>query len=137
MKAVGKRDTAPELRLRLDLWRIGLRYRKHPRIADTRPDFAFLGLRIAVFVDGCFWHGCPCHYVAPVGNAAFWQEKLRRNRSRDRLVNERLQNNGWTVFRVWECEVNRRLRQVTERIRQLVEQRRASDAREAPHVRYD
>ena len=124
MKAVGKRDTAPERRLRLGLWRIGLRYRKHPRIADTRPDLAFVGLRIAVFVDGCFWHGCPSHYVAPVGNATFWQEKLRRNRARDRLVNERLENDGWTVFRVWECEVNRRLERVTARIRQLVEQRR-------------
>ena len=124
MKAVGKRDTAPELRLRLDLWRLGLRYRKHPRIAKTRPDFAFVGSRIAVFVDGCFWHGCPHHYVAPVGNAAFWQEKLRRNRARDRLVNKRLENDGWTVFRVWECEVNRRLEWVSTRIRQLVEQRR-------------
>ncbi len=122
MKAVGKRETAPERRFRLDLWRIGLRNRKHPRIADTRPNLAFVGLCIAVFVDGRFWHGCPRDYVAPVGNAPLWQEKLRRNRARDRLVNERLENDGWTVFRVWECEVNQRLERVTARIRQLVEQ---------------
>ena len=137
MKAVGKRDTAPELRLRLHLWRVGLRYRKHPRLAKTRPDFAFLRPRIAVFVDGCFWHGCPRHYVAPVGNAAFWREKLRRNQARDCIVNERLENNGWTVLRVWECEVNRQLERVTTRIRQLVEQCRVKKAREVACVRHN
>ena len=120
MKAVGKQDTAPELRLRLHLWRNGLRYRKHPRVANTRPDFAFVGRRIAVFVDGCFWHGCPRHYVAPVGNAAFWKEKLRRNQVRDRLVTERLTDEGWTVLRVWECEVHRQLEVVMTRIRKIV-----------------
>ena len=137
MRAVGKQDTAPELRLRRDLWRLGLRYRKHPRIARTRPDFAFLGPRIAVFVDGCFWHGCPRHYVAPVGNAAFWQEKLRRNQARDHLVNERLESDGWKVLRVWECEVNRQLEEVTARILHLVEQRRANEARGGSRVRHD
>lgn len=98
MKAVGKQDTAPELRLRLKLWRTGLRYRKHPRIAGTRPDLALVGSRIAVFVDGCFWHGCPRHYVAPVGNAAFWRERLRRNRARDRLVTNAWRTKGGRFF---------------------------------------
>ena len=127
MKAVGKLDTEPELRLRLRLWRDGLRYRKHPRIVNTRPDFAFVGLRIAVFVDGCFWHGCPVHYVAPVNNAVFWREKLRRNQTRDHLVTERLTKAGWRVVRVWECEVNRQLQRVTENILKLAKQRRVND----------
>lgn len=122
MKAVGSRDTAPELRLRHHLWRAGLRYRKHPTIANVTPDFAFVGPRIAVFVDGCFWHGCPRHYVPPVGNAVFWREKLRRNQKRDCFVKKRLESFGWTVFRVWECEVNRHLTRVTNRIYQMVEQ---------------
>lgn len=127
MKAVGKRDTAPEVRLRRCLWKIGLRYRKHPKIVGIRPDFVFIGSRIAVFVDGCFWHGCPRHYIPPVGNAMFWQEKLRRNRARDRHATERLTQEGWIVFRVWECDVNRRLDDVSARIQRMVE---AHDERE-------
>lgn len=131
MKAVGQRDTAPEIRLRRRLWKEGLRYRKHRRIADVRPDLVFLGSRVAVFVDGCFWHGCPDHYVAPAGNAEFWQEKLRRNRTRDQYVTERLERNGWVVFRVWECEVNRRLERVSAKIRQLVKDGRDTEMRGA------
>lgn len=120
MKAVGTRDTAPELRLRLHLWRAGLRYRKHPKIANVTPDFAFVGPRIAVFVDGCFWHGCPQHYIPPVGNAAFWRTKLQRNQARDRRADHRLTSRGWTVVRVWECEVNRQLDRVTTNLCRII-----------------
>ena len=120
MKAVGRHDTAPELRLRRRLWKNGLRYRKHPRIGGSKPDFAFPGPRVAVFVDGCFWHGCPRHYVAPVGNAAFWRTKLRRNQALDRRVTERLAGDGWAVLRVWECDVNKQLDIVALRIQRLV-----------------
>lgn len=123
MKAVHRHDTAPELRLRRRLWKNGLRYRKHPRIANTRPDFAFLRPRMAVFVDGCFWHGCPRHYVAPVGNAAFWRDKLQRNQALDRRVTERLEDDGWMVLRVWECDVNKRLDAVILHIHRLLKER--------------
>ena len=136
MKTVGKRDTAPELRLRFDLRRTGLRCREHPRIANPEPDFAFVGSRLAIFVDGYFRHGRPRHYVVPVGNAAFRQEALRSNRARDRIVNECLKIDGWKVFRLWECEVNSRLLLVTECANQLVEQRNARKLRGAPHVRH-
>ena len=126
MKAVGRHDTAPELRLRRRLWKNGLRYRKHPRIGGTKPDFAFLDPRVAVFVDGCFWHGCPRHYVAPVGNAAFWRTKLLRNRALDRRVTERLEGDGWTVLRVWECDVNKQLDAVALRIQRMVKECAAS-----------
>lgn len=112
MKAVSNRNTAPELRLRHRLWRHGLRYRKHPTIADVTPDLAFVGARIAIFVDGCFWHGCPRHYVPPVGNASYWEKKLQRNKARDSYATKHLQSNGWRVVRVWECEINRQLPQV-------------------------
>ena len=123
MKAVRRTDTAPELRLRRSLWKRGLRYRKHPRIADTRPDLAFLGPRIAVFVDGCFWHGCPAHYVPPVNNAGFWREKLRRNKALDRRVTNRLQDDGWAVVRIWECQLYVDLDIVSNRLRHLVAKR--------------
>ena len=124
MKAVRRSDTAPELRLRRSLWQHGLRYRKHPRIAETRPDLAFLGPRIAVFVDGCFWHGCPDHYVAPASNAAFWREKLRRNKALDRRVTNRLEGDGWLVVRIWECQVSGALDTVSNRLCRLVDERR-------------
>ena len=90
MKAVGRFDTAPELRLRSALWRRGLRYRKNYKMEGARPDICFLGSRLVVFVDGCFWHGCPDHYSAPKNNAAFWRKKLERNRERDQANDEAL-----------------------------------------------
>ena len=134
MKAVGRRDTAPELRLRRHLWRAGLRYRKHPKIADATPDLAFVGSRIAVFVDGCFWHGCPQHYVPPVTNAAFWRNKLQRNQTRDRHVDHRLASSGWTVIRVWECEVHGQLDRVTTRLRRVIAQNNCQRNRESSNA---
>lgn len=73
-----------------------------------KPDFVFPKLRLAVFVDGCFWHGCPRHGTQPKGNAAFWRQKITRNQSRDRLVNRTLRRSGWRVLRVWEHELARK-----------------------------
>ena len=71
----------------------------------ARPDFVFRGRRLAVFVDGCFWHGCPEHGSKPVGNRAFWREKFRANRARDRRDTRNLRGAGWTVVRLWEHEL--------------------------------
>ena len=68
-----------------------------------RPDFAFPARRLAVFVDGCFWHGCPRHGTSPKGNARFWREKIARNRERDREVNRELRRRGWRVLRIWDA----------------------------------
>jgi DNA mismatch endonuclease (patch repair protein) len=76
----------------------GMRFR-------IRPDFVFAVRRLAVFVDGCFWHGCPLHGTWPRGNAAFWREKFRRNRARDRRDTRRLRRAGWRVLRLWEHEL--------------------------------
>ena len=71
----------------------------------VRPDFVFRQKRLAVFVDGCFWHGCPQHATKPRNNAAFWRKKFAANRARDRLVTRTLRQNGWRVLRVWEHEL--------------------------------
>lgn len=71
----------------------------------VRPDFVFPKLRVAVFIDGCFWHGCPLHGTKPANNRAFWRRKLARNRARDRLVDRLLRAQGWRVVRVWEHEL--------------------------------
>ena len=78
------------------------------RSFKVRPDFVFPKLRLAVFVDGCFWHACPKHSTQPKGNAAFWRKKISGNQIRDRLVSRTLRRNGWQVLRIWEHELVRR-----------------------------
>lgn len=107
MARTGRRDTKPELELRRVLYSRGLRYRvDRPVLTGVRrrPDLVFIGSRVAVFVDGCFWHGCPEHATWPASNAAFWREKIEANRKRDADTNARLAAAGWTVVRVWEHE---------------------------------
>ena len=120
MRAVGQRNTAAEMRLRRALWRVGLRYLANPRIAETRPDIAFRGARVAVFVDGCFWHGCPRHYGCPASNVEFWQHRLATNVARDRRNDAQLSEANWHVMRFWECEVNRDLDHLVKLVRRAV-----------------
>jgi DNA mismatch endonuclease (patch repair protein) len=79
-------------------------WRRNARLFG-RPDFVFPTRRLAIFVDGCFWHSCPKHKSKPEGNARFWRTKLRRNVKRDRLVNTKLHESGWTVLRIWQHEL--------------------------------
>ncbi len=86
---------------------VGLRgYRKHWSV-DGRPDFAWPRLKVAVFVDGCFWHGCPHCHKPPKSNLRYWRPKLDQNRRRDKRISRRLRRAGWSVFRVWECQIGR------------------------------
>jgi len=105
MSRVRQRDTAPERLLRSVLWRRGLRYRIGARVEGVRPDVVFPTLRLALFVDGCFWHSCPLHGTRPATNSRFWREKLARNAERDIEQANRLRGAGWTVLRLWEHEV--------------------------------
>lgn len=107
MAKVRQKGTSAELALRREMYRIGLRYRidyvvlRNPRrVADV----AFPGRKIAVFVDGCFWHGCPEHATWPKHNAEFWREKIEANQRRDADTNHRLRSLGWTVLRFWSHE---------------------------------
>lgn len=108
MRGNRKSGTTPELRLRSALYRAGLRYRLGFRVvvgdAAVRPDVAFPRRRLAVFVDGCFWHSCPEHGTQPQANHAYWRAKLARNQARDRWVDAALRENLWTVIRIWEHE---------------------------------
>ncbi len=106
MSVARRRDTAPERALRSELHRLGLRFRLHRRLAGLRreADVVFGPARVAVFVDGCFWHGCPQHATWPKANAEFWRTKIERNRSRDADTDARLAHAGWEVVRIWEHE---------------------------------
>jgi DNA mismatch endonuclease, patch repair protein len=107
MARTGRRDTKAELELRRALHARGLRYRVDRAVLPgvrRRADLVFSRAKIAVFVDGCFWHGCPEHATWPAHNADFWRTKIETNRLRDRDTDERLARAGWVVARVWEHE---------------------------------
>lgn len=116
MTRVRYKDTKPELRLRKALWAAGLRYRLSYRLPG-HPDLAFPGKQLAVFVDGCFWHGCPLHATFPKTNKQFWDKKLRQNKDRDTWVNEKLASLGWRVVRIWEHEISGDVAPIVERIK--------------------
>ena len=105
MRANRGRDTGPELAVRRALHARGLRYRvDHPLPFDRRrrADVAFTRAKVAVFIDGCFWHGCPEHGMTPRTNTEFWKAKITRNRARDVDTTVRLEGMGWAVLRFWE-----------------------------------
>ena len=107
MSRVRNRHTAPELAIRRELHRRGLRYRVNLPLAGfarARPDIVFTRIRVAVFVDGCFWHCCPDHETFPKTNADWWREKLATNVKRDRTIDKTLADAGWEVIRIWEHE---------------------------------
>jgi DNA mismatch endonuclease, patch repair protein len=107
MAAIRSRGNAStELPVGKLLWASGLRgYRKHWKVAG-RPDFAWPGRKVAVFVDGCFWHGCGCKSL-PASNAKFWRDKIETNQRRDRRVSQSLRRAGWIVIRIRECTIRK------------------------------
>lgn len=108
MRAIRRANTQPELELRRALHAAGMRYRKDLRLdlggGRVRPDVVFTRVKVAVFVDGCFWHACPEHFVPPRKNDWYWGPKIERNRARDARSDQLLRENGWTVVRIWEHE---------------------------------
>jgi DNA mismatch endonuclease, patch repair protein len=106
MQATRRRDTPGEVALRAALRALGLRYRVDVVLPGTRrrPDVAFIRAKVAVFVDGCFWHGCPQHGTWPKANAQWWRQKIEANRLRDKDTDVALRREGWTVLRFWAHE---------------------------------
>jgi DNA mismatch endonuclease (patch repair protein) len=109
MKANRRRDTGPERAVRSLLHALGLRFRiDFPIRADggrvLRPDIVFPRQRVVLYIDGCYWHGCPEHGTTPATNRGYWQPKIEENRRRDTDQTSRLECSGWTVLRAWEHE---------------------------------
>ena len=104
MARIGQKNTAPELRLRRALFAQGARYRLHAKLPG-RPDIVFTRAKVAVFVDGCFWHGCPIHGTTPKTNTSYWGPKLEENVARDKRVCRDLESMGWLPLRLFEHEI--------------------------------
>ncbi|MGZ5011026.1 MAG: very short patch repair endonuclease [Methylobacter sp.] len=120
MSNVRNKNTGLEMKLRRALWKTGLRYRVNSK-QPGKPDIVFPKRKLAVFVDGCFWHGCPIHGTKPETNAEFWQTKIKVNRERDLRVTSQLTDLGWTVIRVWEHEIKECLAVVIQNITEALD----------------
>jgi DNA mismatch endonuclease (patch repair protein) len=130
MASIRGSDTKPELLLRRALWRAGTRgWRCHWRAPGGRIDIAFTRWRLAVFVDGSFWHGHPSKW-APGRWSGYWDEKIKRNRARDAAQNEALRAAGWEVVRVWDFEVEQHPEVVVSRVAAALSARRVQPAAE-------
>ncbi|WP_051878572.1 very short patch repair endonuclease [Chryseobacterium sp. FH1] len=107
MRKNKSKNTQPELLLRKELWKNGIRgYRLHSKKLPGKPDIAFISKKIAIFVNGCFWHRCPhCQYKLPKTNRDFWKDKFERNIARDLKANDQLKEMKWKVITIWECEL--------------------------------
>ena len=117
MSAIRSKNTGPELAVRRIVWSMGVRYRIHDRSVFGTPDISNKSRGVAVFIDGCFWHGCGRCYREPRTNTGFWRDKIANNKRRRRRVASRLRSEGWSVLQFWEHSVNGNPRAVAERVR--------------------
>jgi len=116
-----KGNKSTELKLIQLFKQLGLKgWRRNYKIVGIRPDFVFRNKRIAVFADGCFWHGHNCRNLTPKQNSEYWQKKIENNRIRDKQINERLERKRWKVIRVWECELEKNPQKVMRRINRFL-----------------
>lgn len=122
MQAVKNKDSIIEIALGRALWSKGLRYRKNDKTVNGKPDFVFKSLKIAIFVDGEFWHGkdWETKKYEHKTNQEFWYRKIERNIQRDIEVNEYLQNNGWIVLRFWGKDIKKNLNYCTEQVEEII-----------------
>ena len=120
MARVRRAGTAPEIALRKALHRIGYRYRLNSGSGLTgTPDIVLTRYGIAIFVDGCFWHGCRKHGTVPQTNTDFWLAKIQRNQKRDKSVDRSLRSTGWRVLRVWEHELKNDIHAVLRKVEKM------------------
>jgi DNA mismatch endonuclease (patch repair protein) len=128
MARIRSKNTRPEILLRQALWKQNLRYRIHIKLLDNiHPDIVITKYKLAIFIDGCQWHGCPVHYVKPRTNREFWGEKLKVNINRDITQTYLLTCDGWYVFRVWEHDIWENLTIITSDIKEYIFRNRTKE----------
>jgi DNA mismatch endonuclease, patch repair protein len=117
MANIRSKNTKPELELRKLLWSKGLRgYRIHNKKLPGNPDIAFSKKKIAIFIDGCFWHGCPICFVEPKTNRDYWLPKIRNTIERDNTQQKELESAGWVVIRIWEHDIKNDIQNAVDTI---------------------
>ena len=116
MASIRSKNTKPEITIRKLLWNEGIRYRIHSKSVFGTPDISIKKQKLAVFIDGCFWHGCKKCYKEPKSNVDFWRAKLKRNKERRREVKKVLRNDEWNVLEFWEHEINNNPKKILEDI---------------------
>lgn len=123
MSSIKAKNTKPELLLRKAIWNNNIRgYRLHSKTIPGRPDIVFTKKKLAIFVNGCFWHSCPiCKPKIPKSNKDFWNEKFRKNKLRDKKKILELNSMGWKTLVIWECEINEDLKICVKKIRKLTQ----------------
>ena len=129
MSRIGSKHTKPELIVRSLLHRLGYRFRLHRKELPGKPDIVFIGRKKAIFVHGCYWHGHGCKIgKPPKSNLEFWLPKIERNRERDARKRSELEQIGWQVEEIWQCEI-KDSQLLTERLRNFIGPRKAIDIR--------
>jgi DNA mismatch endonuclease, patch repair protein len=122
MSKIKGRNTNPELYIRRELWQKRIRgYRLHWKKAPGTPDISFPGKKIAIFINGCFWHRCPnCKPPMPKSHSNFWFNKFQKNVDRDKIKIQQLNENGWRTITLWECQIMTDINSCTERIKNCI-----------------
>lgn len=123
MSRVRNKDSKIELMLRKSLWKEGFRYRKNDTKRFGKPDIVLKKYKTVIFVDSCFWHGCKKHFKAPTTNKKFWNDKIRKNRLRDRKVNAYYKKSGWAILRFWEHEIIKSKSKVVDKVKKITGQK--------------
>lgn len=116
MASIRSKNTRPELTIRKILWSRGIRYRIHDNRVFGKPDISFSKQRLAIFIDGCFWHACKKCYNEPRTNTIFWRKKITQNQKRRKIVKNTLKKTGWAVLEFWEHEIKNNPKRVTNSI---------------------
>ncbi len=107
-----------------ELWRKGVRFRRNVVDLTGKPDIAIKKYKLVVFVDSCFWHGCPYHFTMPKSNRKYWRSKIERNKKRDKRVNEYYKQLGWNVLRFWEHQINKDVDAVVRKVKTILSRKR-------------
>ncbi|WP_439024603.1 very short patch repair endonuclease [Bacillus halotolerans] len=108
MKAVKSKNTKIEKVVSKEIWGRGIRFRKNVKNLKGKPDIAIKKYKIVIFIDSCFWHGCPLHGRIPKSNVEFWNNKIKRNIERDKSINQYYTKKGWNILRIWEHDLNKK-----------------------------
>ena len=120
MSSIRGKNTKPELAIRKILWSNGVRYRIHNKRILGTPDISIRKKKIAIFIDGCFWHGCEKCYKEPSNNTEFWKNKIQNNKDRRKKVKKTLKSNHWNALEFWEHEINKNPNLVANKIFKLM-----------------